>query len=120
VADRLYHYTCADHGRPGIDRDGVLRPNSHPWLATPLVWLTDLDQPWREALGLTSNLLSCDRAAVRYTADPSGCVRWTVWARRLPRDLREVFESAPGVLPGHWWVSERPLPVRVLTAGGAP
>jgi hypothetical protein len=43
----LWHYTCADHGAPGIDRTGELRPNRHPLLPElgPVVWLTDLTDP---------------------------------------------------------------------------
>lgn len=124
---RLWHYTCEDHGRPGIEPAGLLRPSAHPWLPQPLVWVTDLDVPHREALGLTSYSLNCDRTAVRYEVHPDVhdlCVPWTRYARhrRLPRGVRERFEEADGAMPAHWWVSEHPLlvllPAAVSALGG--
>ncbi len=109
---KLHHYTC-DHGADGIRRAGVLRPHLHPWLPDPLVWLTDLDVPVADALGLTSHILSCDRIAHRFTvaAHPSA-VWWPRFARTLPdRAVREALEGAPGVLPAHWWVNREPVPV---------
>jgi hypothetical protein len=111
-APRLYHYTCEDHGRPGIEPGGMLLPNRHPWLPHPLVWTTDLDVPHREALGLISFSLSCDRTAVRYEVHPNlvgYCIPWSEYARKLPHEVREQFESAPGTMPRHWWVAEQPL-----------
>jgi hypothetical protein len=113
MGDRLFHYTCADGAR-GIDRDGVLAPHAHPWIGVPLVWLTDLDTPWRDALGLTSHDLTCDRTAVRYeVADGSSCIRWATWARANldPATRRTIEYDAPGLRPGHWWVCPGPVPV---------
>ena len=64
-APTLYHYTC-DHGRQLIGMRGKLKPNRHPWLTRPLLWLTDLDHANIQALGLTSLTLDCDRTAWRY------------------------------------------------------
>lgn len=119
---RLFHYTCADHGQPGIEPSGLLRPSQHPWLPHPLVWVTDLDVVHREALGLTSVTLSCDRSAIRYEVHPTVtelCIPWSAYARRLPRGVRERFEEEPGSLPRHWWVAEQPLLV-LLPAGVCP
>lgn len=102
----LYHYTC-DHSVERIRRDGFLRPNRHPSLGARLVWLTDLDTPDRDALGLTSQFITCDRTKHRFTvADESFVVPWTEWAREhkvshLVRDYLEQFG-----LPRHWFVSE--------------
>lgn len=111
----LYHYTC-EHGYQGIGASpaGVLLPNAG------LVWLTDLDVPVREALGLTSHTLSCDRTAYRYRAIAAlAHVRpWSQARRSVPRDVREALESAPGVLPMHWWVSAWPVLVQFDPPGG--
>jgi hypothetical protein len=122
-----YHYTC-DHRAPEIDRDGFLRPwpdagarrrhaaaLAHWPLPDPLVWLTDLDTPLRDALGLTADTLHCDRTAHRFTvADPAACQPWHRYARRLdPAARHEVETAAPGLLPMHWWVSIGPVSVLV-------
>lgn len=108
----LHHYTCADHGGPGIASSREIWPNRHPYLRTPLVWLTDLAEPDRWALGLTSAYLSCDRTAVRVSvALRSEIVPWHWWAHRerVPRVIRELLED--GAMPAHWWVCESPLSV---------
>lgn len=111
---RLYHYTCG-HGRDGIVADGCVRPNVHPYLRMlpPLVWLTDLDVPTREALGLTSTWLTCDRTQYRFAfdvSDDSGVSHWPVAAHhaRLPRAVRDLLESG-GALPTHWYVAFHPI-----------
>jgi hypothetical protein len=112
--DQLFHYTCRDR-LDGITADRRLIPNPHPLLGEALVWLTDLDVPDRQALGLTSaHLLTCDRTAVRVIVqtDPS-TLRWSMWARRarVPSLARALLEGG-GALPKHWWVSAVPMPVR--------
>lgn len=115
----LWHYTC-DHAARKID--GVLTPGADrieriaelakrglrvPW-TTRLVWLTDLDYPDRDALGLTSTLLTCDRTAHRYRVlDVDQCVPWTSVRRDFPR--HEWIEAAPGVMPRHWFVAFGPI-----------
>lgn len=92
---RLYHWTC-DHGAQGINRDGVVRPNPHPLLSMePLVWLTDLDaaSPWN--LGLTSEILSCNRMAHRFEVEHTATVMpWSAYCRirRVPRSVRDALE----------------------------
>lgn len=128
--DRLYHFTCA-HARPLIDAAGVLRPwpdaaarRQHPraladWpLPVGLVWLTDLDAPLADALGLTAEIIGCDRTAFRYTVtDLTHCQPWTVYARTLPTGDRLTVETASaGLLPAHWWVSPRVVPVVTVGA----
>lgn len=110
---RLYHYTCA-HSAPGIAKDRWLRPNPHPLMpgAGPLVHLTDLDQPNRHGLGLTSRILRCDRTQFRVTVVTADAVHWPVFARTIPRSVREELEGVPGALPMHWWVAcGMPVPV---------
>lgn len=98
----LYHYTC-DHQAPSIAQDGVLKPG-----IDGLVWLTDLDAPPRLALGLTSYTLSCDRMANRFTVTQSADTVWWMRYRKLRPDL-VAKELCDGVMPMHWWVSERPV-----------
>lgn len=118
---RLYHYTCLDHGDPGIQRDGFLRPNRHAFFDARLIWLTTLEQPQREPLGLTSDRLSCDRTAVRYEVDTVHAVRWNRWARRHNVDRRLRADLERFGMPEAWWVAESVLPVvdRVALAGAA-
>ena len=64
----LWHYTCA-HVAARVARRGMLVPNRQ--LVLPgvprLLWLTPADGPtFREALGLTSHYIRCDRMAFRY------------------------------------------------------
>jgi hypothetical protein len=108
---KLYHYAC-HHSAAGIRRCGELRPHAHPWLPLPLVWLTDLDKPWRNALGLTSHTIACDRTEYRFAArDTSTAIPWTTYRRSVPIRAAVALESAPGVMPAHWWVSTVPVPV---------
>jgi hypothetical protein len=109
---RLYHYTCF-HGARAIERDGQLRGNPHPFLPTagPLIHLTDLDQPDRYGLGLTSFTLECDRTEYRCTVDTDAATHWPAYARRMPRALRERFEDCPGALPMHWYIATEPVAV---------
>lgn len=112
---KLYHYTCS-HALPGILRDGFLRPNINPLLDDlDLVWLTDLDTPDRAALGLTSNILSCDRTEHRVEVDVEA-IHWPRFARRFPAEQRRPLEFAPGAMPMHWYVSETPVPVALVVA----
>lgn len=112
----LYHYTC-DHAAPDIAASGQVRPlsdmTSHavpPW--GYFAWFTDLDVPDRRGLGLTSNVLSCDRTARRFTVtDATEVERWVNVRRSHP--WAEGLESAPGAMPAHWWLSTEPVPVEV-------
>ena len=113
----LYHYTCSQHGLPGITRDRVLTPNQHVWLQVPLVWLTDLDTPCKWGLGLTASWVTCDRTAVRVdvsTDPPAHFMTWGQWAHlaKPAHLIRDLIED--GALPAHWWVSPDPLPVSAI------
>lgn len=102
---KLYHYTCS-HAAPRIKATGLLLPNSHPHNPEPLVWLTDLDVPWREALGLTSTILDCDRTEWRFTlTEPVAVHPWVAVRRRFDREYVRELERAHGVMPMHWFVS---------------
>jgi len=102
----LYHYTC-HHGRRGIGFSGFIVPTPSLW-GLPLVWLTDMRPPGREALGLTSHMLDCDRLAYCYKVDaPLGVEPWLESRARADAPLLSVLmlEQAPGVDPRRWFVS---------------
>jgi hypothetical protein len=120
---KLYHYTCRDMAAR-IDRDGYLRPRPQLYVPADLLWLTDLPEPFREALGLTSLLLGCDRCEVRYEVDTDAATPWLDWYRTLPgqaaRHDAQALNNTSGALPRHWWVTTQPVPVtaRTDTEGG--
>jgi hypothetical protein len=114
---RLFHYTC-DHGAERIDGDGFLLPSPHPLLPDAVTWATDLDEPLRPALGLTSDsgLITCDRGTVRYEVQPveveaGAFVPWVRYARPLSWQVRHALEAARGAMPMHWYVARRPVAV---------
>ena len=117
---KLYHYTCG-HAASLIRVAGWVVP--HRQIQFPdkpeLIWLTDLDVPEREGLGLTSYSLHCDRTEHRVTvsAFAHDVWPWTAYARErgLSRAYRSVVEDCPGVMPMHWWVATVPLPVVEVT-----
>jgi len=110
-----FHFTC-DHGHDGIGGTGTLLPGHFltkrevPWTGR-LVWLTDLAAPDRDALGLTSRILSCDRTRHRYrVTDETEVLPWVQVARTVPHDIREQIEGEPGSRPMHWYVSPVGVP----------
>lgn len=110
---KLYHYTCS-HAAEGIARDRLLRPHKQIQLdGRELVWMTDLDTPDRDALGLTSRHLRCDRTEFRATVILPRAGHWPAYVRRLPRDVRLAAREMSG-LPMHWWVSELLVPVETI------
>lgn len=108
----LWHYTCL-HALEPIRAERVLRPNPHPWLPRPLVWLTDQADPDRAGLGLTSELLRCDRLDVAVLVE-APAAWWPDYRQqlrpRLPARIVRALEAAPA-RPASWWVSEHALPV---------
>ena len=118
----FYHFTCA-HSAPLIMQAGVVKPlgqlgklagrlpPERHWMLD-IAWFTDLEDPDREGLGLTSVTLQCDRTEWRVTvSDPSTLVPWSQFARtrRIPSVQRQDLERYGR--PAHWWVSEEPVPV---------
>lgn len=109
----LYHWTCADHGRPGIEREGVIRPGSDLGVNLPqsmFAWFTDLDAPNRDALGLTNAVAKCDRLAHGYIVDSPKVMPWMSIRRALPRHFVDMLETTPGAMPRHWFVAAEPIP----------
>jgi hypothetical protein len=106
---KLFHY-CCEHSAPGIEAAGKLIPSGiHK--SMQLVWLTDLPHPDRDALGLTSQILACDRTQYRITVDTDDAAHWFKYRREVPAEIRDGLELAPGVQPGNWYVSATPIPV---------
>jgi hypothetical protein len=109
----LWHFTCID-GHRAIGRIGQLRPQPHPLIGgVALVWLTDDPEPERDAVGLTSNFITCDRMAYRYRVidKGAGVIPWSEFRPRLAayEDTLAVLESY--ATPECWWVSRRPVAV---------
>ena len=116
---RWFHY-CCDHSVSAIKKDGWVRPMvGHPLLNNALIsWLTDLDAPDRDGLGLTSETISCDRTAWRVTVEGYAWY-WPHWARLNPvrRDVRDALEGFGR--PAHWYVAEKPIRVVDIERVGA-
>lgn len=107
-----YHFTCSHRVR-AINASRRLKPMGN-W---SLIWLTDLPDPPRTALGLTSYILSCDRMEWRYTVDDTDgqVMRWTDYRRAHRPPWAAEIESAEGAMPAHWFVAAAPL---AITAPG--
>lgn len=111
----LYHYTCG-HGRLALGDEGQLLAAADlvdrvmPWPST-VIWLTDLPEPDADRLGLTSQILLCDRTAHRYRVTARrGVATWSLVRRHAPNDVVVDLESAPGADPAHWFVALNPVP----------
>jgi hypothetical protein len=83
----------------------MLRPHGRDFFGVDLVWLTDMDVPDREALGLTMNLQPCDRLEFQYVVDVEDAVKWS------DSDLRRSLYRRPGFdgfeegrQPDRWWI----------------
>lgn len=119
VPNTLFHYTCREHGEPGIRRDEKLLPYRQFLLGRTLVWLTDMETPHAWGLGLTNHLLCCDRTQVRVTVEPlvhkdrCGIHPWWYYRRAIQPALRDALEQ--NGMPMHWWVSELPVPITAIT-----
>jgi hypothetical protein len=108
---RLWHFTCT-HGWNGLGLRGVARPNLHLMIPAlgPVVWLTDDPDPERDAVGLTSSMLDCDRLQFRYRAlGASKCVPWSSVRSLVPPAVLRDLESFGK--PESWWISREPLRV---------
>lgn len=110
----LYHYTCGD-GHAAIGDRGYLNPGEDGF-----IWLTDLDAPVVEALGLTRHYIKCDRTQHRYrVVDTFECQPWMVVRGHFPL-LAKALEGTRGAMPRHWWVAVGPLEAVYDPVGGSP
>jgi hypothetical protein len=114
----LYHFTC-EHGRRdiGTGPNCLLIPNMHPILRTRLLWLTTEAEPVREATGLTSTYIRCDRMQFRYIVeDLRSCRPWLGSPERAclsAEGLRAFEDNGNGTArPDEWWISDRPVRAR--------
>lgn len=130
----LWHYTCKhSHTRLGTgtarlvpawdlyDEKGRRNFPAEVLAVAKFVWLTDLDVPVADALGLTREVIGCDRTRFRYRVqdDRAWIARYVAVRRSLPELVRDGLETAPGAMPMHWWVAREavsvvydPIPVR--------
>lgn len=100
----LYHFTCR-HVASRISRRGFLRPWPQPALGgVAFVWLTDLEAPDPDALGLTSHTLACNRLERRYVVHVDDAQPWDAVKGALPT-VPASFER--GRQPEHWFVVRR-------------
>lgn len=119
----FYHYTC-EHGHRAIGDEGKLvsamqlagteafaRMPAYQRTVANIIWLTDMDVPDASALGLTRNIISCDRTAHRYRVLAYEPIRYVDHRRELPKRTTALLESAPGARPMHWWLAYTPVPV---------
>lgn len=124
-APDLYHF-CCEHSAAGIEAAAyrvvpvavtapyVKGDKDHPLpVLMEVSWFTDMAQPDRFALGLTSTIITCDRTERRFRVlDASGIVRWVDFMREhLSPEERAVARRALPGLPLHWYVSTEPVAV---------
>lgn len=111
----LYHYTCS-HGIAGIGAFGKLLPRTCPWMpdAPAVVWLTDMVEPDRDAIGLTSTILTCDRLEGRYVVSRNapGVFDWASFAAAHVGDTAARRTAERYADPSRWWVSTTPISAR--------
>jgi hypothetical protein len=123
----LYHFTCRCSDRRILSGGGWVRPlftwprldaelRKEGFPATGLhrapgvVWLTDMTEPDRATLGLTSTFIACDRTEVRYRVRAPEAESWTTWALRHDAALAYLeLLTAGGGDPDRWYVSTAPV-----------
>jgi hypothetical protein len=136
---KYYHYTCRHSIHKILAGKGTLVPNTQPGFqpkvmakareiglpenvisyAYPVVWATDIDvrehaDARKIGLGqLLGDLTNCYRVEFRFIVPNVGLVPWAKWgpANTPPEmeEYRDLLETADGVDPEHWWVSEKPI-----------
>lgn len=87
--------------------------------AYPVVWVTDIDVRTHQdakVIGLGQiygDMTDCLRIEFRFIVPNVGLVPWKIWGPdHTPperEEYRDLLETADGVEPEHWWVSERPI-----------
>lgn len=118
---RYYHYTC-EHAAEKITAAGVVVPARQPFLLDiHLSWFTPIPTRDRNALGLTSRSLRCDRMEAIFVVDADDAHLIAPWeelkavadfAPLLPR--ARILESIKGTRPALWAVAGAPVRARRL------
>lgn len=107
----VYHFTCADHGEPGIRRTRTVIPRFHPFIGAALAWFTDDPAPTEEHVGLTSSIQPCDRMAYRVTVpDHPDIVPWRLSSFRAVMPMHTLRDLERFGDPDRWFVSAYPVP----------
>lgn len=115
------HWTCS-HRVVRIADEGILRPHVQPMLGnTPLIWFTSSRYASREALGLSSNRLSCDRMEHLAEVVPEDLPLVHTWAalKREPWFApflpgAQYLEATRGTRPILWGVATEPVRVTLV------
>lgn len=107
-----WHFTCSD-GATMIGEVGVLKPHWHPMVGASLIWLTNDPAPSRDAVGLTSDTLFCDRMEFRYRIiDDEAYLKIRRWlgsteqSRTAPHHQADLHRYSE---PSKWYVSTKQL-----------
>lgn len=103
----FYHYTC-DHGRRCIGDSGKLMPHGSEDMPL-VVWMTDLAEPDIIGLGLTSEILPCERWTYRYRITDERSVLPYTEIQHLIHPQVQLSLHHAGSLPQHWFISFQPL-----------
>lgn len=126
----IFHYTCSHHVAD-IERERLVRPGL-PWTvidtawknrgfgptglgaAPRIAWLTDMESPEAEALGLTMNYISCDRTEFRVTVAPHPRIEsWAAFVGRYKPNPDWLESLQRSRAPARWFVC--PFPLRALS-----
>lgn len=119
MPDRLFHFTCADHGYKALLKQGRLLPCIQMQLPTKpeIIWLTSNGSATGTSLGLEQKdqtLLRCNRMAYRYVVtDLEHCVPWLESEHRAAEDPTFVEMLEYDRTPDTWWVSPYPVMARL-------
>lgn len=118
---RLYHYTC-EHGAERIEylSNGMVIPQRQPVLGDlHLSWFTSMPSAGREALGLTSKSLSCDRMEALFEVEPDDVGAAITWAEFKTQEAfaplvaaGRSLEAVRGTRPALWLVAAQPVRAR--------
>lgn len=73
----------------------------------PLLWLTDLSEPLPDQVGLSSEILSCNRLEHRITVQSKAVNSWSDLRSKVANDVLRDLEAHAE--PNHWFVARRPL-----------
>jgi hypothetical protein len=103
-----WHYTC-EHKVSDIEATGVVLPQTQQMLGgLQVAWFTNMPSASRQALGLTSHMLNCDRMSHLFhvlPVDEHKIVEWGRLRSQLSRSMVIALESAPGTRPMFWGVA---------------